>query len=982
LSTYYTPPVYAVDGDIAYASDVNNINKAAEIAFDAIETEFQSVEITFGLWVSLAEKWATEAEDIEVEPGKYSAYHWAQKSEDSRILSLSHADAAATSAGLADTWRLASANSATTSALRATDSLNYSVKAGKWAEEAEDVEVEVGKYSAYHWAQKAEDHSASASGSSVSAGLSAVEAEKWATEAEDVEVEPGLYSAYHWAQKAADAANLYVSDAPYDISWDADTTHTASKNALYDILVSLETKVHNDLGGRDALAAHPIASIDGLTTALSGKEPANANIQTHIGTTGNPHGTTLGDVGGQPAIIRMTTATAAATADKAVTLVGYTPAIGDLVALTLTLGNTVAAMNLNINGAGNRSVRMNAINTNTTFATLAAGTVILLYWDGTYWQMMGSQRTSDSNTIDQMQYSGAIQVGEATTRYKLLMLGSDGRYYPMTIGDSASSTTKTVSTATMRLGGPILYYGSTASLAINATSSGVYASISLSTQINYTANQIGGWTAYRPIYLKGTIDANGFFVLDNTTFTSFMTQTLPTSDDGFVYIMLGYAYSTANVRLILEHPIYIYKDGAVRLYPYTSTVGLDADTLDGQHAAAFEPANANIQSHIGSTSNPHGVTAAQAGAAATVHGHVIGDVTNLQTTLDAKFESPYLNTRPQGSPDNIQSLGYGIIANYMNSATGSPHGQTSDVLTLAYNNQWAHQILFPFYNSDMYFRRLDNSTWQAWCKVWHSGNDGAGSGLDADTLDGYQAADILAASGGGLGRTIEGLSIVNSGTNQLTISAGRCYDSTGAVLLEIASSQNLSMASTPNALYHLAVVRDASTQVVSVAAYASEAAIAADGTIDAYRWIDYWRNNGAGAAMAGYSSDGEHWNLKASETIAISNYNITSSYVQQDISAFIPTDRVSAVLYGVRSRSSTLLQVVVFSIDGTNSILSMRGEDTAGLVADWGDSAWRDRADSIAYFIPYIASGPYVSTGGASDSANIDLLIQAVKLRR
>lgn len=32
--------------------------------------------------------------------------------------------------------------------------------------------------------------------------------------------------------------------------------------------------------------------------------------------------------------------------------------------------------------------------------------------------------------------------------------------------------------------------------------------------------------------------------------------------------------------------------------------------------------------------------------------------------------------------------------------------------------------------------------------VWDAGNDGSGSGLDADTVDGYHAADLLAAGGG------------------------------------------------------------------------------------------------------------------------------------------------------------------------------------------------------------------------------------------
>jgi hypothetical protein len=60
--------------------------------------------------------------------------------------------------------------------------------------------------------------------------------------------------------------------------------------------------------------------------------------------------------------------------------------------------------------------------------------------------------------------------------------------------------------------------------------------------------------------------------------------------------------------------------------------GGNADTLDGLHAAAFaayghnhagtyEPANGNVQGHIGTVGNPHGTTAAQTGAAAWNHGH-------------------------------------------------------------------------------------------------------------------------------------------------------------------------------------------------------------------------------------------------------------------------------------------------------------------------------------------------------------------------
>lgn len=67
------------------------------------------------------------------------------------------------------------------------------------------------------------------------------------------------------------------------------------------------------------------------------------------------------------------------------------------------------------------------------------------------------------------------------------------------------------------------------------------------------------------------------------------------------------------------------------------------------HAGIYEPANANLQSHISSTANPHSVTAAQSGADATgtaagllsTHEsgsgvHSIAGVTGLQTALDGK----------------------------------------------------------------------------------------------------------------------------------------------------------------------------------------------------------------------------------------------------------------------------------------------------------------------------------------------------------
>ena len=177
--SYYTkqtlPPV---DNQVAEAYHVNNIDNDVYTAFNQVEQDILGLDAG-------AEAWATNPEDVPVANGKYSAYHWAQKSEDSAI----SADADATQTGLdrlqvaadaaqttadvgqttadaaqttADAAQVASDTSDTSGfAIEASNSRDAALvsenKAEQWAEEAEDVEVEVGKYSAHHWAIKAAD---------------------------------------------------------------------------------------------------------------------------------------------------------------------------------------------------------------------------------------------------------------------------------------------------------------------------------------------------------------------------------------------------------------------------------------------------------------------------------------------------------------------------------------------------------------------------------------------------------------------------------------------------------------------------------------------------------------------------------------------------------------------------------------------------------------------------------------------------------
>lgn len=216
-----------------------------------------------------------------------------------------------------------------------------------------------------------------------------------------------------------------------------------------------------------------------------------------------------------------------------------------------------SATTLNINSLGPNTVLRNTGNLTTH---LPVETVVVLTFDGTYWRWADYV---DGDTFDRTYWNNTITAGATIYDYKLLAQGLDGKFYPLTL-EEGTGTTKTISTQEFEINTQILYYGSTTNVIANNTTANVYSEFPVST-LSYTANQTS-WTSQLPIYLVGIVQPNGNIKLDNSSYTSFMTQTLPTTANGKVYIMLGYMYSTTGMRLFQYHPMYEYRNGALRVY--------------------------------------------------------------------------------------------------------------------------------------------------------------------------------------------------------------------------------------------------------------------------------------------------------------------------------------------------------------------------------------------------------------------------------
>ena len=181
--------------------------------------------------------------------------------------------------------------------------------------------------------------------------------------------------------------------------------------------------------------------------------------------------------------------------------------------------------------------------------------------------------------------------------------------------------------------------------------------------------------------------------------------------------------------------------------------GLDADLLDGQHASAFEPANDTILKSGSIITNQDWNT------------YVDGTEASWNTVSNHSGANRPSSAYTYGTALSFATAGAARFQLYA-PETSSSGGTTAG---LWYRTGW-------------------NANYRPWVRVWDSGNDGSGSGLDADLLDGQQGTYYLNTStnhGGDITGTYNNLQIASNrvGANELNVSgngtAGQMLTSDG-----------------------------------------------------------------------------------------------------------------------------------------------------------------------------------------------------------
>lgn len=230
---------------------------------------------------------------------------------------------------------------------------------------------------------------------------------------------------------------------------------------------------------------------------------------------------------------------------------------------------------------------------------------------------------SDTNTIGYQLRTNStlLNTTDRTRYYRLLFTSADNREWvpANTQYDNSATSIKTVNTRKINPFGRIVYMSGTTNVAAGSSVSATAVWDQYAISLGYSFNTTGSaltLSTKKPVYVKCAPQADGSAIIDSTTP---YVQDLPTTEDGKIYIFLGMAYSATNIELVIDKPVYYYKDGSIRLWTNAQVLPTVNDATltinqNGVSAGTFT-ANASSNTTISLTDTTYSaMTGATSGA--------------------------------------------------------------------------------------------------------------------------------------------------------------------------------------------------------------------------------------------------------------------------------------------------------------------------------------------------------------------------------
>ena len=368
--------------------------------------------------------------------------------------------------------------------------------------------------------------------------------------------------------------------------------------------------------------------------------------------------------------------TAAATVEKIVKVVGnsnWQLKAGSMIMVVGKYTNTANASKLNVNGTGAKSiVYEGSVITNASWS-ITANRIMTYVYDGTNYRYM--TRSLDGNDANWLRYYGNIKCNSTTPFTKhTVIVGNNGVYTPLKTGDAFDISYQILVTLS--------------ATAVNKETTDTYIALY---NVQISATQEMTLTAYKPIFIKGKLVGTTFTPINTTP----LTQTIPTTDDGYHYILLGNAVTSTLYYLLPDHPIFEYKNGKFRL------VG-DDDEVTENTAGLMSPTDKKALDVL---KTPYATCATARSTAAKV-ATLANFTLVIGATIAVKFTATDTDNPSSGDLTlNVNGTGAKTIGYFRNGNKAAlPYSQGG-----------------YFYNNSIHIFTYDGTYWL--CMDWNADND-------------------------------------------------------------------------------------------------------------------------------------------------------------------------------------------------------------------------------------------------------------------
>lgn len=253
---------------------------------------------------------------------------------------------------------------------------------------------------------------------------------------------------------------------------------------------------------------------------------------------------------------------------------------------------SASGFTVNINGLGAKKCYSNLTNaTQDTTIFNVAYTMLFVYSTaldsgaGGWWIYRGYDANTNTIGYQLRTNSGNLVAADTGYRYRLWLTSADGaKWVPINTSTSTNATTaRTLNTRKIDPFGPIVYRpaNSTCTAGTGLGATGIWQQYTLTIGYSYVITL----TYPAPVYLRCTPQADGSAVMND------ITQALPSTKDGKIYIHLGTAYSGTAMELQIEHSVYWHDGTALRLWTGAEdSGGGDVTMTEAEVDAAVEAA--------------------------------------------------------------------------------------------------------------------------------------------------------------------------------------------------------------------------------------------------------------------------------------------------------------------------------------------------------------------------------------------------------